>query len=92
MATVDRHTLFTFMSQELYAVQASVSVDGAPQAAIVGVVVSEQLEVFFDTFASSRKASNLRRHPVAAVVLGPAAAGSARTVQVEGHADEPHRG
>jgi hypothetical protein len=78
------------MRQELYGVEASVSDRGAPQAAIVGVVVSDRLEVFFDTLDSSRKTSNLRRHPVAALVLGPAAAGSARTVQLEGPADEPN--
>ena len=52
--------LLTFMRQEPYAVQASVSALGAPQAAIVGVVVSANFEVFFDTLASSRKAVNLR--------------------------------
>ena len=89
VATIERSTLLAFMQQELYAVQASVNDDGAPQAAIVGVLVSEQFEVFFDTLANSRKTSNLRRRPRAAMVLGPAATGSARTVQVEGLADEP---
>lgn len=87
--TVDKLTLLTFMRQELYAVQASVAADGAPQAAIVGVVVSDQFEVFFDTLADSRKAINLRRNPVTALVIGPAATGSERTVQLQGNADEP---
>jgi hypothetical protein len=86
---ITREQLLAFMRQERYAVQASVSPSGAPQAATVGVVVSDQFEVFFDTLGSSRKASNLRRHPVAALVIGPVAAGSTRTVQVEGVADEP---
>jgi hypothetical protein len=77
------------MRQEPYAVQASARDDGMPQAAIVGVVVSEQFEVFFDTLGSSRKASNLRRRPHAAMVLGPTAAGSAHTLQLEGRVDEP---
>lgn len=89
MAFVGRDTLLAFMRQEPYAVEASVSLAGVPQAALVGVVVSDQFEVFFDTLATSRKTANLRRHPVAALVLGPAAAGSARTVQLEGRADEP---
>lgn len=63
--------------------------NGMPQAAIVGVVVTEQLEVFFDTLGSSRKAGNLRQRRHAAMVLGPAGAGSAQTVQLEGPADEP---
>jgi hypothetical protein len=86
---VERSALLTFMRQERYAVQASVAADGTPQAAIVGVVVSDQFEVFFDTLADSRKAINLRRNPVAALVMGPTAAGSERTAQLQGNADEP---
>lgn len=89
MTVIDKTTLLAFMRQELYAVQASVSVDGSPQAAIVGVVVSDQFEVFFDTAGDARKAINLRRNPATALVIGPAAAGSDRTVQVQGRADEP---
>jgi pyridoxine/pyridoxamine 5'-phosphate oxidase len=85
----DRDKLLAFMRQELYAVQASVSVRGAPQAAIVGIVVSDRFEVFFDTLTSSRKAVNLRHNSAAALVIGPAAAGAERTVQLEGAADEP---
>jgi hypothetical protein len=77
------------MRQELYAVQASVSALGAPQAALVGVVVSDTFEVFFDTLAGSRKTINLRQNSAAALVIGIAASGSERTVQLEGVADEP---
>jgi len=84
-----REKLLSFMRQDLYAVQASVSTLGAPQAAIVGVVVSDRFEVFFDTLAGSRKAVNLRHNRAAALVIGPAAAGSQRTVQLEGVTDEP---
>jgi hypothetical protein len=85
----NRDKLLTFMRQELYAVQASVSPRGVPQAAIVGVVVSDKFEVFFDTLASSRKTNNLRQNSLTALVIGPAASGSDRTVQLEGVADEP---
>lgn len=81
--------LLAFMRQEPYAVQASTSASGAPQAALVGIVVTERFEVFFDTLGSSRKIANLRRDPFAALVIGPTASGSARTVQFEGVADEP---
>ena len=89
MTRADRDKLLTFMRQELYAVQASVSVLGAPQAAIVGIVVSDTFEVFFDTLVSSRKTINLRQNSAAALVIGPAASGSEHTVQLEGTADEP---
>ena len=62
---------------------------GTPQAAIVGIVVSDRFEVFFDTLAASRKTANLRRTATAAFVIGPAGFGSDRTVQLEGAADEP---
>jgi len=81
--------LLSFMRQQLYAVQASVSANGAPQAALVGVVISDQFEVFFDTLGTSRKATNLRRVPALALVFGSTAADCARTIQYEGIADEP---
>jgi uncharacterized protein YhbP (UPF0306 family) len=86
---LDRSRLLNFMCQERYAVEASVAADGAPQAAIVGVVVSERFEVFFDTLTDSRKTINLRRNPRAALVIGPTTAASERTVQLQGLADEP---
>jgi general stress protein 26 len=89
MPNISRDQLLTFMRQQRYAVQASVAADGAPQAALVGVVVSDDFEVFFDTLGTSRKAANLRRNPAVAFVLGPTDAGAVRTVQFEGVADEP---
>lgn len=89
MPTLDRDSLLAFMRQEPYAIQASVAHDHTPQAAIVGVIVTDRFEIFFDTLADSRKCVNLRRHPVVALVMGPAASGSARTVQLQGLADEP---
>src|SRR4030095_10221876 len=59
------------------------------QAALVGVVVSETFEVFFDTLAGSRKTINLRQNSAAAMVIGIAASASERTVQLEGVAEEP---
>lgn len=70
------------------AVQASISTAGAPQAAVVGIVVGDELEVFFDTLASSRKYRNLRRDPRLALVIGWDLE-EACTLQFEGLADEP---
>jgi hypothetical protein len=77
------------MRQEPYAVQASVTPHGTPQAAVIGIVVTDRFEVFFDALADSRKTVNLRRNRAVALVIGPTAAGSERTVQLEGVADEP---
>ena len=58
-----REVLLEFMRSEKYAVQASVSAGGVPQAAVVGIAVTDDLEIVFDTLASSRKAPNLRANP-----------------------------
>jgi len=60
-----------------------------PQAAVVGVAVSDRFEIVFDTLASTRKAVNLRLNPRAALVVGGLTDGDERTAQVEGIADEP---
>jgi hypothetical protein len=71
------------------AVQASVSPSNSPQAAVVGFIVTDDLEVFFDTLDSTRKVSNLRRNANVAFVIGGLTEGDERTVQYEGVADEP---
>ncbi len=89
MATISREKLLAFLRQQVYAVQASVSPSNAPQAALIGVIVSDHFEVFFDTLGSSRKAANLRLSPAIAFVIGPTDSASVQTVQYEGLVDEP---
>lgn len=89
MTELSRAELLALMRAEPHATVASVSAAGAPQAAIVGVAVSDELEVLFDTLEGTRKAINLRARPKAAIVFGSVVAGSQITVQLEGTADEP---
>jgi len=84
-----REALLDFMRSEKYAVQTSVSPGGLPQAAVVGIAVSDRFEIVFDTLESSRKAPNLRANPATAFVIGGTREGDERTVQYEGTADEP---
>lgn len=84
-----RRDLVSFMREQRLAVQASVTPEGNPQAAVVGFVVSGQLEVFFDTSRHSRKVANLRHSPKIALVIGGLIPGDERTLQYEGLADEP---
>jgi pyridoxine/pyridoxamine 5'-phosphate oxidase len=84
-----RAALLEFMRSETYAVQSSVSPDGRPQSAVVGVAISDRFEIVFDTIASSRKAANLRANPAVAFVIGGTRHGDERSVQYEGMADEP---
>jgi general stress protein 26 len=86
---VTRLELLGFLRGHSLVVQTSVSPTGAPQAAVVGAVVTDQLEIVFDTLDSTRKVQNLRRNPQIGFVIGGLTPGDERTVQYEGVADEP---
>ncbi len=84
-----RADLLHFIRSHSLAVQASVSPLDGPQAAVVGFIVTDGFEIFFDTLATTRKVLNLRRNPRIAFVVGGLTDGDERTVQYEGTADEP---
>ena len=86
---MDRDGLLRFMRGHRYVVQASVTPGAAPQAAIVGIAVTDRFEVIFDAIETSRKVQNLRVNRRAAFVIGGWTVGDERTAQVEGIADEP---
>lgn len=81
--------LLEFMRTQRLAVQASVGAGTVAQAALVGIAVTDSLELVFDTLATTRKLMNLRRNPHVAFVIGGHVEGDERTVQYEGLADEP---
>ncbi|MEP6872106.1 MAG: pyridoxamine 5'-phosphate oxidase family protein [Anaerolineaceae bacterium] len=81
--------LLAFMRAHKWAIEASASPAGAPQAAIIGIAVTEELELVFDTLLSSRKAENLKANPRAAFVIGGWNDADPRTLQYEGAADFP---
>ena len=83
---MNRAELLAFLRRHRYAVQASTAQDGAPQAAVVGIAVTDELEIVFDTLGTSRKARNLRHDARIALVVGW---DEEQTVQLEGAADEP---
>jgi pyridoxine/pyridoxamine 5'-phosphate oxidase len=62
--------LYEFITKHKLAVLATAAADGAPQAALVGIAVTPELELVFDTVRSTRKARNLSENPVAALVIG----------------------
>jgi hypothetical protein len=70
-------------------VQASAAPSGGVQAAVVGIAVSDDFEIVFDTLDSTRKARNLAGEPRIAFVIGGLLDGEARTVQLEGIAERP---
>src|SRR6185503_4697330 len=80
-----RAELFEFIRRHKLAVVATTSEVGAPQAAVIGIALTGELELVFDTVETSRKALNLRRDPRVAFAIG----WDEETVQCEGLADEP---
>jgi uncharacterized pyridoxamine 5'-phosphate oxidase family protein len=83
---VTREQLVAFLRKHKLAVVATVASDGQPQAAVVGIATSDNLEIIFDTVATSRKFQNLSFEPRITVVVGWDAF---VTVQIEGDADFP---
>jgi Pyridoxamine 5'-phosphate oxidase len=83
---MQRDELIAFLRRHKLAVQASVGAAGAPQAAVVGIAISDQLELIFDTLQSTRKYQNLLVHPRIALVVGW---DEAITAQIEGVVDFP---
>jgi PPOX class probable F420-dependent enzyme len=65
-----RAELLSFLRQSRVAVEATAAEDGTPQAAVVGIAVSDGLEIIFDTLESTRKYANLRADPRIALVVG----------------------
>jgi len=84
--TLTRDYLRAFIARHRYGVLSSISPDGKPQSALVGIAVSPELEIFFDTVNTSRKVASLRRDPHASFVIGWE---NEQTLQLEGIADEP---
>ena len=69
-ASITRAELFRFIDRQRLAVQASISPKLAPQAALIGIAVTERLEIIFDTLRSARKYPNLIANPAIALVIG----------------------
>jgi pyridoxine/pyridoxamine 5'-phosphate oxidase len=84
--TMTRDELLPFLRKHRLGVQSTVSSSGDPQAAVVGIAVTSELEIVFDTVDTSRKCHNLRANPRIAFVIGW---DQEITVQLEGIADEP---
>lgn len=80
-----RADLVQFLRRNKLAVEASVTSDEKPQAAVVGFAVTDELELVFDTLESTRKYRNLKANPSVALVVWDGEI----TAQLEGVADFP---
>jgi len=81
-----RAELYAFISRHKLGVLGYLSPVGTPQSALVGIAVTPELEIIFDTVNSSRKYSALLRNPAASFVIGWV---GEVTVQYEGFAFQP---
>ena len=82
---MDLGMLYSFMARQRYAVVSSVSGEGIPQSALMGIAVTPELEIVFDTVKTSRKYPNLVERAKCSVVVGWE---GQQTVQFEGVAVE----
>jgi len=78
--------LYRFVNARKLAVLSTISPDGDPQSALVGIAVSPQLQIVFDTLKSTRKYTNLKADSRISFVIGWDAE---ITLQYEGTAIEP---
>ncbi len=77
--------LVGYLRQHKEGVVSTIGPGGAPQAAVVGIAISDRLEIVFDTMDSTRKAANIRRDPRVSVTVWQ----GERTAQIDGIADIP---
>jgi pyridoxine/pyridoxamine 5'-phosphate oxidase len=84
---VTRAELVAFLRTHRVAVVSTVAPSSAPESALVGFAVSDELELVFDTLSTTRKVANLRANPRVAIVIGGWGEHEI-TAQLEGLADE----
>ena len=86
---MSRDELLQFMRSHTNAVQATISPEGLPQAAVIGIAVTDLFEIVFDSLETTRKAVNLSQNQRIAFVIGGWTPGDERTMQYEGIVDRP---
>ena len=79
-----RSELYEFLRKHRLAAVSTIN-PASPQAAVIGIAVTEELDIIFDTLSTSRKYANLLADPRVALVVWD----GAETVQYEGAADLP---
>jgi general stress protein 26 len=75
--------IYQFITQQKLAVISTINGNRNPESALVGIAVSINLEIIFDTVTTSRKYQNILHNPNVSVVVGW---DDEITVQYEGNA------
>jgi general stress protein 26 len=76
--------VYQFINQHSLGIVATTNKANEPEAALVGIAVSVNLEIIFDTVKISRKYHNILQNPKVALVIGW---DNETTVQYEGMAE-----
>jgi len=84
--SLQRKAFYDFIVAQGFAVVSTNAAKRAPESALVGIAVTPDLEIIFETTEATRKCFNLRCDPRASLVIGWS---DERTLQYEGVADEP---
>jgi pyridoxine/pyridoxamine 5'-phosphate oxidase len=79
--------LYAFISKCRLGALGTICRADTPQSALVGIAITQHLEIVFDTVKSSRKYPNLIARPACSFVIGGWGPGE-QTVQYEGEAEE----
>ena len=67
---MDKAGLLEFLGRNKLGVLSTIGPKGEPQSALVGIAVTPEFEIVFDTVNRSRKFANLARDPRASFVIG----------------------
>jgi general stress protein 26 len=78
--------LYNFIRMHAFGVFSTVSPDHKSESAVVGIVVTPDLKIFFDTLSDSRKYQNILANPNISFVIGW---DHEQTIQYEGIAGIP---
>ncbi len=81
---VNKQLIYQFIARQRLGVVSTVNPENKPESAVVGIAVSENLEIVFDTIKASRKYQNILTNPQVALTIGW---DEEITVQFEGRAE-----
>ncbi|HEY9001325.1 MAG TPA: pyridoxamine 5'-phosphate oxidase family protein [Mucilaginibacter sp.] len=67
---ITKELIYQFIAKQKLGVVSTVNPDNKPEAAVVGIAVSENNEIIFDTVKASRKYQNILLNRDVALVIG----------------------
>jgi general stress protein 26 len=65
-----KELIYQFINQQKLGVVSTIKLLNKPEAAVIGIAISVNLEIIFDTVKTSRKHQNILQNPNVALVTG----------------------